>query len=99
MVATWNPAQGLDVEQMKPFTALKGQMMSAPKNTRTTAQQDFAKEARKLKTENASDDAPYPTDKTPDLGMRRIEHVDQAPSGALDDVGDKPARERSRERR
>ncbi|MBR3370625.1 MAG: hypothetical protein IKG52_08345 [Rhodobacteraceae bacterium] len=75
--------------------------MTAPKNTSTTAQEKFAKEARKLKKEGASVDPTHPAanDKTPDLGMRRIEHVDQAPSGAFDDVGDKPARERSRERR
>lgn len=73
--------------------------MSTPKNTRTTAQQDFAKQAQKLKTEGAEKSQPFPNDKTPDPGMRRVEHVDQAPSGAFDDVGDKPARERSRERR
>ncbi len=73
--------------------------MANPKNSQTTSQETLTKEALKLKQKNATDEVPYPTDKTPDLGMQRIEHVDQAPSGALDDVGDKPARERSRERR
>lgn len=73
--------------------------MTTPKNTRTTSQETLSKEALKLKQENRLDEVPYPTDKTPDLGMKRIEHVDQAPSGAFDDVGDKPSRERSRERR
>ncbi|WP_142082410.1 hypothetical protein [Roseinatronobacter monicus] len=53
----------------------------------------------KLKQKNATDEVPYPIEETPDLGTQRIEHVDQAPSGAQADVGDKPARERSRERR
>lgn len=59
------------------------------------------KRSAQAEKEGASVDPtdPAANDKTPDLGMRRIEHVDQAPSGAFDDVGDKPARERSRERR
>jgi hypothetical protein len=73
--------------------------MTTPKNSRTTSQEARSKEALKLKKDNQVKTAPYPTDKTPDMGMQRIEHVDQAPSGALDDVGEKPSRERSRERR
>lgn len=73
--------------------------MSKPENTPTKTQQDYTKHARKLKAEGEDKTQPYPTGQTADPGMRRIEHLDQAPSGALDDVGDKPARERSRERR
>lgn len=73
--------------------------MADPKNSDMTPQELLSREAFKLKQKNATDKTPYPTDKSPDPGMQRIEHVDQAPSGALDDVGDKPARERSRERR
>lgn len=73
--------------------------MATPKNSRTTSQETRSKEALKLKQDNQSKQVPYPTDKTPDLGMKRIEHTDQAPSGAFDNVGDKPSRERSRERR
>ncbi|MBQ1203599.1 MAG: hypothetical protein IIX61_07340 [Loktanella sp.] len=61
-------------------------------------QAELSKAALELKQKNAKP-VDYPTDQTPDLGMQKIEHEDQAPSGALDDVGDKPARERSRERR
>lgn len=73
--------------------------MADKKNEQVTAQERLSREALELKQKNASIKTPYPTDKSPDPGMQRIEHVDQAPSGALDDVGDKPARERSRERR
>ena len=72
--------------------------MSKSKKPDTPSQEDLAKKAMKLKTENAKE-PDYPTDQTPNLGMQKIEHTDQAPSGALDDVGDKPSRERSRERR
>ncbi|WFE74322.1 hypothetical protein [Roseinatronobacter sp. S2] len=73
--------------------------MSTPENTPNKTQQDYTKKAHKLKAEGADKTQAYPTDQTADLGMHPIEHLDQAPSGALDDVGDKPARERSRERR
>lgn len=61
-------------------------------------QEELSKAALETKEKNAKP-VSYPTDKTPDLGMQKIEHEDQAPSGAFDDVGDKPSRERSRERR
>ncbi|MBB4208963.1 hypothetical protein [Roseinatronobacter bogoriensis] len=73
--------------------------MANPKNSRMTSQEARSKEALKLKQDSQMKQVPYPTDKTPGLGMKRIEHIDQAPSGALDDVGEKPSRERSRERR
>ncbi|MBQ2261607.1 MAG: hypothetical protein II336_09585 [Loktanella sp.] len=72
--------------------------MTNAKKSDTPSQEDLSKKALKLKNENATEPN-YPTDQTPNPGMQKIEHTDQAPSGALDDVGDKPARERSRERR
>lgn len=72
--------------------------MTDAKKPDSPSQEELAKKAMKLKTENAKE-PDYPTDQTPDLGMQNNEHKDQAPSGAFDDVGDKPARERSRERR
>jgi len=77
----------------------KDMTMSKPNTKSAATQQELAEKALKLKQENTPEEVPYPTDQTPDHGMNRIEHTDQASSGAFDDVGDKPARERSRERR
>ena len=73
--------------------------MFSPKSPGPASQEDLSKAALKLKQDSQSNSIPYPTIKTPNPGIQKIEHVDQAPSGALDDVGDKPSRERSRERR
>jgi hypothetical protein len=76
----------------------KDKKMSKADKKDTPSQAELSKAALELKQKNAKP-VSYPTDRTPDPGMQKIEHEDQAPSGALDDVGDKPARERSRERR
>ncbi len=73
--------------------------MSDSKSGKAPSQQELAQKALKIKQDNAPEEMTYPTDESADHGMERIEHTDQAPSGAFDDVGDKPARERSRERR
>ncbi|WP_409700149.1 hypothetical protein [Yoonia sp.] len=72
--------------------------MSKSEEAKAPTQEDLSKAALALKEQNATP-VSHPTDRTADTGMQNIEHKDQAPSGALDDVGDKPARERSRERR
>ena len=73
--------------------------MSGSKSDKAPSQQEIAQKALKTKQDNAPAEVNYPTAETADHGMEQIEHTDQAPSGAFDDVGDKPARERSRERR
>lgn len=73
--------------------------MTTPKSEKKPTQQELSEKALRIKRENETDEVPYPTDPTPDMGMERIEHTDQAPSGAFDHAGDKPSRERSRERR
>lgn len=57
----------------------------------------LSRKALKMKQDNPPQPSPFPVeDRSADEGMQPIENEGIAPSGAFDDVGDKPVLERSR---